>query len=84
MTTSLFLLLLIIYSASSAGNPGEGYFINPPEESTPDPSPSFQPVYKVGDILEVSWSTDTDFVDLIVNQLNSPATEIDRPPNASE
>ena len=82
MALDLGLLLGIIFSASFAL--GNDHFINPPDLSSQTASLSSYPVYAVGDILDVSWVTTADVVDLVINQLNSPLTEIDRTPNSGK
>jgi hypothetical protein len=82
MALGLGLLLWIIFSASFAL--GKDYFINPPDLSYQITSLGSYPVCAVGDILDVSWVTAADVVDLVINQLNSPATEIDRTPNSGK
>lgn len=57
--------------------------MNPPDLSSQTGPLSSYPVYAVGDILDVSWVTTADVVDLVINQLNSPLTEIDRTPNSA-
>ncbi|KAL3417765.1 hypothetical protein PVAG01_10775 [Phlyctema vagabunda] len=76
------LLLFAVFLISCSFALADDGFINPPEESTENSLPSNYQVYKVGDILEVSWSTEAAVVDLIINQRDSPATQIDRPPNS--
>ncbi|KAG9231124.1 hypothetical protein BJ875DRAFT_517948 [Amylocarpus encephaloides] len=44
-------------------------FQKPPEASAASSEPSTFPVHKVGDILEVTWTTSVDVVDLIINQI---------------
>jgi hypothetical protein len=83
MALDLGLLLWIICFAFFAL--GSDHFINPPDfSSQKTTSPSSYPVYAVGDILDVSWVTAAGVVDLVINQLNSPPTEIDRTPNSGE
>jgi hypothetical protein len=76
-----FLLWIIILAPSTLGN---DHFINPPDLSSQTGSFSSYPVYAVGDILDISWVTAAAIVDLVINQLNSPVTEIDRTPNSGE
>jgi hypothetical protein len=82
MALALGLLLLITFSASFAVK--ADHFVNPPDLSSQTASLSSYPVYAVGDILDVSWVTTADVVDLVINQLNSPLTEIDRTPNSGK
>lgn len=84
LVLDLRLLLWIIFSASFALGLGNDHFINPPDLSSQTASLTSYPVYAVGDILAVSWVTTADVVDLVINQLNSPATQIDRTPNSGK
>lgn len=77
-----FFLFWIIISGSIVL--GAEQFINPPDLPSQTGSKAFYPVFSVGDVLEVSWLTSSDFVDLVINQLGSPATAIDRTPNSGE
>ena len=69
------LLLWIIFSTSFAL--GNNHFVNPPDLNSQTVLLSSYPVYAVGGIIDVSWVTTADVVDLVINQLNSPLTEID-------
>jgi hypothetical protein len=82
MALDLGLLLGIIFSVSFVL--GNDHFVNPPNLNSQTTSLSSYPVYTVGDILDVSWVTTADVVDLVINQLNSPLTEIDRTPNSGK
>lgn len=73
-------LLFLANSTFAASN----YFENPPDIGTATTNPSNFQVYKVGDILDVSWVTNANVVDLIINQKGTPNTEIDRPPNSGK
>jgi hypothetical protein len=83
MASFLCLLLSITCLTSSVFGLGSR-FINPPDYSSQSSNPSTYPVYAVGDIIDLSWSTAADVVDLIINQENSPVTAIDRTPNSGE
>ena len=82
MAIYLCLLLWKLFSASFALE--NDHFINPPDLSSQTTSPSSYPVYAVGDILDVSWVTSAGAVNLIINQLNSSLTEIDRTLNSGK
>lgn len=62
-----------------------GRFIEPPALGSESSDPRTFKVYAVGDILDVSWtanSTSEATYDLVINQRNSPSTQIDRTPNS--
>lgn len=82
MAAHLRLLLWMTFFASFAL--GSDHFVNPPDLTSQNAPLSSYPVFAVGDILDVSWVTDADVVDLVINQLNSPLTEIDRTPNSGK
>lgn len=80
MAPDLHLLLWMLFAAAFAR--GNDHFVNPPDISSQTGPLSSYPVYAVGDIITVSWVTAADLVDLVINQLNSPLTQIDRTPNS--
>jgi hypothetical protein len=84
MASFLVLFLSIVYAAVFALAQGGGHFINPPEISNATPNPSTNSVYKVGDVLNIAWSTTYDVVTLVINQEKSSLTQIDYLPNSSK
>jgi hypothetical protein len=77
LVSVLFALLIALVSS-------DGSFISPPEATTSQSTnPANFPVYSVGDTLNLVWNDTYDLVTLIVNQLNSPLTQIDYLPDSS-
>jgi len=56
-------------------------FIYPGPLTNPEPKANTFPILKVGQVVDISW-TSSETVDLIINQRNSPSTQIDRTPNS--
>ncbi|KAF4637265.1 hypothetical protein G7Y89_g814 [Cudoniella acicularis] len=73
------LLLSLAYSALTHAN---NAFISPPDYGNGGQSASKNTVYNVGDLINIAWNTTSSPVTLVINQLNSPATEIDYLPNS--
>ncbi|KAH8754458.1 hypothetical protein BGZ57DRAFT_958317 [Hyaloscypha finlandica] len=83
MTPALFCQLLIIpYATVFALTGSTSHFINPPEEKIPDQDANINSVYRVGDIVNIAWSTPEAVVNLIIHQDNSSLTEVDYLPNS--
>ena len=81
----LALVSLILFTPFIAAQKTTGRFIEPREFGSESSDPRTYKVYKVGDILDVSWTTNASagaVFDLVINQLNSPVTQIDRTPNS--
>jgi hypothetical protein len=75
-------LLIIPYATVFARTGTTSHFINPPEEKIPDQNDNINSVYRVGDIVNIAWSTSEGLVNLIINQDNSSLTELDYLPNS--
>lgn len=58
-------------------------FIYPGPLTNPEPKANTFPILTVGNVVQITW-TDSEVVDLIINQRNSPSTQIDRTPNSGE
>ena len=83
----ILLLASIVCIISFAAAQTTGRFIEPPELGTKSSDPRTFKVYKVGEILDVSWTTNSPegaVFDLVINQLGSPITQIDRTPNSGK
>ena len=76
-----FLVFLLPITFAARVALAQSQFINPPEEKTPL-SPSINSIYRVGDVVNIAWTTTEKEITLIINQLNSPLTEIDYLPNS--
>jgi hypothetical protein len=83
MTPALFCQLLIIpYATVFALTGSTSHFINPTEEKIPDQDANINSVYRVGDIVNIAWSTPEAVVNLIIHQDNSSLTKVDYLPNS--
>lgn len=79
---SFWFLSIIPYLTVLALAQSSSHFINPPEAKIPTQDSRINSIYRVGDIVNIAWSTPEPVVTLIINQANSSLTEIDYLPNS--
>lgn len=75
------LLLCGVYCASLVA--GDSSFTSPAElDDAGTWNPAQNQILKVGDFFDIAWTTTEEIVTLIINQDNSPSTQIDYLPNS--